>query len=443
MYCIPPQSLYYSLISSGKYLISVEMTKKIRKDSYDESNNELQKKSQEPHEKDDLRNIKFSSNVIAEKLKQYKVDNEGNEGSKNYWQSYLKGRIVGPDTEEHNKNRRKGCFLCRRETTTLEKTKWGLYPHWYKLHLEGSDYPICKTCYVRIKWQEKHVPKDVTCDRCGKETITVSKYGTPIWVRDKERNGVHYCKGCFAIIRDTGQIRSQQARKNVGIGIHKALDKGIIFGKTKYTLDDTVFDTITEESAYWMGKLMSDGSISRGKTGNPRIALTLAKVDYLHLVKFSKFLKCTNPIKPKKKKYHGAIVIQYYLRFTSKHIAEILIAHGIVPRKSLIAKAIGLENNRHFWRGVFDGDGYLKNKDGKEGDRMVLTGSNDLCAQFEEFIKKNIPGARVTIKKVREFCKLYIYSDTVREVAKLLYSECKVALHRKFVKARRMYPWWQ
>jgi hypothetical protein len=286
-------------------------------------------------------------------------------------------------------------------------------------HLDTvSNGPICKNCYVRKKWQEKYVPKNAKCDRC-RSTSIVSKYGIPIWVRDKKRKDVFYCKGCFVIIRDTGQIRPQEARKNIGIGIHKALDKDIIFVRTQYTLDESVFDTITEKSAYWMDNLMSDGNISSGKTGNPRIALTLAKVDYLHIVKFYKFLKCTNPIKPKKKKYRGMIAIQYYLRFTSKHIAEILIAYGIVPRKSL--KAIGLENNRHFWRGVFDGDGYLKNKDGKEGDRMVLTGSNDLCAQFGEFIKKNIPGARVTIKKIRKFSKLYIYSDTARAVAKLLY----------------------
>jgi hypothetical protein len=155
------------------------------------------------------------------------------------------------------------------------------------------------------------------------------------------------------------------------------------------------------------------------------------------------FLKCTNPICTKKKKYQGYVVIQYYLRFTSKHIGEILVARGIIPRKSLVARVIGLENNRHFWRGVFDGDGYFKNKDGIDGDRMVLTGSNDLCIQFEEFIKKNIPGARVTINKIREFSKLYIYSDTARAVAKLLYSYCKIALKRKMVKARRMFGWWQ
>jgi hypothetical protein len=288
---------------------------------------------------------------------------------------------------------------------------------------------------VRHKWQEKYIPKNAKCDLCGKSTLTVSKYGTKIWVR---HNGVFYCKGCFVILRDTGVQRPQEARNNVRLGIHKALGNGVIFGKKKYSLNESVFDRITEDPAYWTGSLMSDGNISLGTTGNPRIVLTLAKADYDHLVKFKKFLKCTTPILPKKKKYHGTIVLQYYLRFSSKHIAERLGAYGVVPRKSLIAKVNGLEDDRHFWRGVFDGDGYFKNKDGNEGDRMVLTGSNCLCAQFEEFIKKNVPYAKVTIKRVRKYSKLYIYSDTARAVAKLLYSDCRIALDRKLVEAQRM-----
>ena len=80
-----------------------------------------------------------------------------------------------------------------------------------------------------------------------------------------------------------------------------------------------------------------------------------------------------------------------------------------------------------------DGDGYLKNKVGKD----------DLCAQFEEFIEKNIPNARVTIRTVRQYSKLYIYRDTARVVAKLLYSDCKIALNRKLVNARKMFQWWR
>jgi hypothetical protein len=127
---------------------------------------------------------------------------------------------------------------------------------------------------------------------------------------------------------------------------------------------------------------------------------------------------------------------------SSKQIADKLTAYGITYRKSLTAKVIGLDDSiylRHFWRGAFDGDGYFKNRDGKDGDKMILTGSNDLLNQFEEFIRNNIPDARVTIKSVGKYSKLYVYSYTARALAKLLYYDCSVALERKLAKARNMY----
>jgi hypothetical protein len=119
----------------------------------------------------------------------------------------------------------------------------------------------------------------------------MSRYGTPIWVRDENRV---YCKACFVIIRDKGQKRPEQARNNVKLGIHAALERGVIFGKKKYSLDESVFDILTEKALYWIGFLMTDGWISKERTGNPRIGLVLAEKDYGHLVKFSKFLRCTN-----------------------------------------------------------------------------------------------------------------------------------------------------
>jgi hypothetical protein len=72
-------------------------------------------------------------------------------------------------------------------------------------------------------------------------------------------------------------------------------------------------------------------------------------------------------------------------------------------------------SNRGFpWRGVLDGDGYLENRDGMGGDRMVITGSNDLLQQFEDFIKENISNSAITIKKIGNYSKLYVNSDTAR-----------------------------
>jgi DNA-binding transcriptional regulator WhiA len=168
------------------------------------------------------------------------------------------------------------------------------------------------------------------------------------------------------------------------------MEKGVIFGRKVHTINESVFGAITEESSYWIGFLMADGSVFKEKTGNPRIALTLAKYDHEHLVKFTKFLNCSYKILRKKTKAKGKIIIQYTLRFSSKHIAEVITKFGVVARKSLIAKVIGLENNRHFWRGVVDGDGYINNRNGQDGDKIILTGSYDLLKQFAKADNKHI-----------------------------------------------------
>ena len=67
-----------------------------------------------------------------------------------------------------------------------------------------------------------------------------------------------------------------------------------------YTIDETVFDSIDENSAYWIGFLMADGCISPSlSTGNraDSINLGLQSKDKHHLEKYKKFLNSTHPIK--------------------------------------------------------------------------------------------------------------------------------------------------
>jgi hypothetical protein len=63
----------------------------------------------------------------------------------------------------HNSDNNRKCSICYSETSYSEKTKWGVYEHWYGTR----EYPICKRCYIRKKYQEKFVPVGVKCD-CAK-----------------------------------------------------------------------------------------------------------------------------------------------------------------------------------------------------------------------------------------------------------------------------------
>jgi hypothetical protein len=113
--------------------------------------------------------------------------------------------------------------------------------------------------------------------------------------------------------------------------------------------------------------------------------------------------------------------------------------YGIVPKKGLTSRMIGLENDRHCWRGVMDGDGCINVRNGKEGDKIILTGGKPLLCQFKMFVVKYIPGAVIRISQEGKYWRLYVYSNTAKALAKLLYDNCQIALDRKLAKARQMF----
>ena len=342
--------------------------------------------------------------------------------------------------QPENSDQTKRCAICGRSTTYLDKTRWGVRPHW---RYDSSGNTICGKCYARAKWNEKFIPIGVACDVCKAIETTKTKYGTPRWAKNRDKEGGYFCWPCYITRLNTGRILSPDARKNLSNGIRRALDAGAVMGSKLHTINEAVFDSITEPSAYWVGSLMTDGNIYTGKTGNPRISLTLAERDLGHLVKLRKFLNCSNQISLKISRVKGRMHIQYTLRFISKRISDRLIGFGVTPRKSLTAKVIGLQDNRHFWRAVLDGGGYIKNKDGKDGDKVIVTGSHDLMRQFKDFILRNIEGSVVRVKRDKKYYRLYVYSYTARMLLELLYTDCHIALDRKLAQALRMFYYTQ
>lgn len=187
------------------------------------------------------------------------------------------------------------------------------------------------------------------------------------------------------------------------------------------------FDVITEESAYWLGFLMADGCVSvRVRQQMPTLSLEIKDLD--HLEKFKKFMDSKHKIGHRRNVYS--------LHFRARGIKDRLATFGIVPNKSLNAKVIGLQNNRHFWRGIIDGDGCIGTY--KAGLTLVMNGSKDLCDQFYNFVMIICPNIKATVRKMTDG-NLYVLQTAgkiAKELIRFLYADSSIYLDRKFELAK-------
>jgi len=205
----------------------------------------------------------------------------------------------------------------------------------------------------------------------------------------------------------------------------------------KYKFNEAFFDVITPESAYWIGFLMADGSISQIKTHanggiTPYVTLKLQLADLEHLKKYRKSIDSTHPISVyKDKEGHRSC----RLGFSAKKLAATLAQYGVLPRKSISATIRGgLEYNKDVWRGIIDGDGSLGNN-GKR--RLTLYGSYSLVLQFKEFVEK-IMGVPIhsSPQQRRSIYSITLCGSLAVNVVRILYEGCSLALARKLEKAK-------
>lgn len=204
--------------------------------------------------------------------------------------------------------------------------------------------------------------------------------------------------------------------------------------------DETVFDAVTEESAYWVGFLMADGNVNRD---GQVITLSLQQRDKDHVEAFRRFLKAENPVRIRmssgcglvKKKFSNAM-----FSVSSTRLREALARFGVVPNKSLTAKVTGLEFNRDFWRGLVDGDGSIGvgvAKSGQPNYRFSLNGSFAMLSQFSEFVRTVCPNHRLNVFPVGNVGMFSTADLTARKIVNALYGGCTVALPRKLKIARK------
>ena len=194
-----------------------------------------------------------------------------------------------------------------------------------------------------------------------------------------------------------------------------------------YTLDTHFFDSIdTEEKAYFVGLLLSDGHISKRNV----IMLTMKDLDIIQ--KYKDAIKTNKDIR--KDRYGN-----YYLNITSKSMCMRLREMGFHNRKSYefdINKILQfIPNNliHHFVRGMFDGDGsiriykyeYVKNPQYHLG----YTGLYNVVS----FVKKYLGLHTKTVKEsdLTYTCVTACKEDILR-IFELLYKDATVYIDRKY-----------
>ncbi len=204
----------------------------------------------------------------------------------------------------------------------------------------------------------------------------------------------------------------------------------------RYTLDTSFFSMIdSEEKAYWLGFLVADGNIC-GRT----ITLGLKLSDEGHIKKFRLAIKSAHPIHRILAQCQSGSYWSASLRISCVEMTRDLFTLGVVPKKSLTVKpATDLPTGlyRHYWRGVFDGDGCLSGKgkyvNGESRWRVRLVGNEMIVGGFMRFVAEHAQ-SKATMGRHRSSDMRHVeYSGTQLplSVARVLYEDATIFLDRK------------
>lgn len=205
----------------------------------------------------------------------------------------------------------------------------------------------------------------------------------------------------------------------------------------RLALDEHYFDAIdTEAKAYWLGFLAADGSITERNC----VALVLAEADGDHVGRFRDAIGAGHKLMTVTNAGYRSV----RLAVRSDVMVAALARHGVVPNKSLTAAPAQItpELMRHYWRGVFDGDGSLYESASAATRGMWclgLVGSRSMVEGFAAFARP-VCGSRASVRPSNSRAWRFETggNPTVARVVGALYADAAVALERKRLCAERV-----
>lgn len=210
-------------------------------------------------------------------------------------------------------------------------------------------------------------------------------------------------------------------------------------GWHQYRLDDGFFDDVnTEAKAYWLGFINADGWVQAGPVGTAgwqrhQVSVKLKASDSGHLEKLKADMSAENPVLPVRGPREAHAGAQITL--SSVHLVGSLIRLGVTPAKSLTATPWDgpADLMRHYWRGMFDGDGTIVKHPGRENKwHLRMLGSEAVVEAFRVW------GSTACGSAAGKYPKVNIWSWTVgglaspQALARELYDGSTVYLDRKY-----------
>lgn len=308
-------------------------------------------------------------------------------------------------------------------------------------------------CSVRTPGgRYRFTPKDVMVWKkvspqiIDKRSFIGKKFGRLTVIKDsgkrtKGGNIVYLCKCECGQYHEAGSnnLRSGSV-KSCGCLLRELASEVAPKYRRKYTLNEEIFDTLNEQSMYWIGFLMADGSIDR-REFYTRLGLSMK--DESHVLKFRDFLGVDIPLE-----YHGDYKVE--LRVASAKMVASLAKYGVVKQKTGKERVIGLENCRHFWRGLVDGDGHLRISKTKHrlkngslrtylSPKFVQVGSKAILKQFSDYIKGfGVQSPKVFKVKGANAYRIEFAGRNAYKLVKTLYQDCSLALDRKLLIANKI-----
>lgn len=208
-------------------------------------------------------------------------------------------------------------------------------------------------------------------------------------------------------------------------------------GTRKYKLDESFFDKWTNESAYVLGWIYTDGNLSKSR---PRMKICCCDKDII--VTISKLIGSTHPIYEHTPKNRTRP--QFTLVVDSQKIYDRLIEIGLTPSKSKTTTVPNVPQKyfSHFLRGVIDGDGSVYLEPQKYRDRdysflrlTVVSGSIEFLHVLQEKIGNSYGVKEKIMSKNKTAFQLKYSTNEALKVLSHVYKDSSFGrLERKYEK---------